>query len=177
MFGVIYKISNSVNDKIYIGQTIRTIEKRFKGHICSAIKNEYPDNYLHRAIRKFGPDKFKIEKIDEANSKDELNAKEKYWIKKLNSIQNGYNLTDGGEGGDTYRLRSEEQMKITRQRLSNSLKGIKNGMSIQIKCKSIKTNEEHVFESLTACLNFFDLKCKATVMLRAQRKDSFLLER
>ena len=78
MFGIIYKISNSINDKVYIGQTVRTIKKRFACHIGSALKNEFPDNYFHRAIRKYGKDCFKIEQIDEADSKEELNEKEKY---------------------------------------------------------------------------------------------------
>ena len=63
----IYKISNSVNNKVYIGQTIRPIEERFARHINDAM-NGVLDTHFARAIRLYGPDKFSIELIDTATT-------------------------------------------------------------------------------------------------------------
>ena len=63
----IYKIINKINNKVYIGQSIRPIEQRFQRHINDAINNTL-DTHLARAIRKYGKDNFSIELIDTANS-------------------------------------------------------------------------------------------------------------
>lgn len=92
MIGKIYKISNDINSMLYIGKTKRSLKVRFNQH-----KNS---KYLiGRAIRKYGEEHFKIELIEECETEEELNAREMYWIKTLNTkTPNGYNLTDGGEG-------------------------------------------------------------------------------
>ncbi len=88
-----------MDGKKYIGITQQTIEKRYKAHISHA-KNENSTNrkYLHRAMSKYGVDNFIVYKIDSADTKEELFEKEIYWIDKLDTKTNGYNLTDGGEG-------------------------------------------------------------------------------
>jgi group I intron endonuclease len=73
----IYKITNKVNNKIYIGQTINKIEDRFARHIQDAISGKL-NTHFARAIRKYGPENFVYEKIDEANSQKELTEKEYY---------------------------------------------------------------------------------------------------
>lgn len=90
----VYKITNIVDGKFYIGKTQKTLEERFKRHL---IRKSSPK--LMAAISKYGKENFKIELIDKATSKEELNTKEKYWIEKLMAIENGYNLTYGGDGG------------------------------------------------------------------------------
>lgn len=70
----IYKITNRINQKIYIGQSIRAIEKRFQRHINDALNNTV-DTHLARAIREYGPENFTIELIDTAQSQQELNSK------------------------------------------------------------------------------------------------------
>ena len=92
----IYKISNNVNDKVYIGVTTRTIEERFNEH-KSRIE-ERNSLHLYQAMQKYGRENFKIEKIDTANSLEEMYEKEKYYIKLYDSYNNGYNMTLGGEG-------------------------------------------------------------------------------
>lgn len=79
--------------KIYIGLTIRTMEKRWKEHLY---KRE--DSYLHNAMRKHGKENFIIEQIDTAITVDELNEKEIYWIRFYNSttVDIGYNIDKGG---------------------------------------------------------------------------------
>ena len=121
MYGYIYKITNLVNNKLYIGQvvTYKGIQQRFERHIQSAEAGA--DFKLSRAIRKYGKDNFTIEIIDFANSREELNKKEKHWIYYYDSFNNGYNMTLGGEGGNTYSKRTPEQMKITKQKISNAI--------------------------------------------------------
>jgi len=96
----IYKITNKVNNKIYIGFTSKSIEKRFQEHINSAIYHK-DKIYFHNAIRKYGKEQFLLEKIDESLDRDyALNVLEPYYIKLYNSNDSnyGYNLTNGGEG-------------------------------------------------------------------------------
>ena len=102
--GYIYKIYNDVNDKVYIGQTIRTIEERWNEHINSINRKELYNNVLYKAMRKYGVENFYINEICSFNSscKEELVHKlddlEKDYIKKCNCITpNGYNMTKGGE--------------------------------------------------------------------------------
>ena len=68
---VIYKITCLETDKIYIGQSKNTAERRFKHHIKGAISGEL-NTHLARAIRKYGPEAFKLEVIDKADSQEEL---------------------------------------------------------------------------------------------------------
>lgn len=95
-YGIIYKISNTVNNKVYIGQTRYSLEYRFNGHKKKAMQDKDSYTHLQLAMRKYGIDVFKIEQIDTAESQDELNEKEKYWINYYNSIVTGYNMMDGG---------------------------------------------------------------------------------
>lgn len=92
----IYKISNTINEKVYIGVTSRTIEERFKEHKYRI--EERNNIHLYQAMKKYGADKFYIEQIDTANTIEEMYQKEKYYIQKYDSFNNGYNLTLGGEG-------------------------------------------------------------------------------
>lgn len=104
MYGVIYKITNIANGKIYIGKTTQPLLKRFAQHLRSPFKPNHGHlNKLHLAIMKYGVDNFKIEQIDEATSLEELNQKEIYWIATLNSRDKniGYNINEGGDGNDT----------------------------------------------------------------------------
>ena len=65
--GYIYKISNTVNNKVYIGQTVFSTEERWKQHISASFDTGFRgDNLLYRAMRKYGRDKFHIETIEKA---------------------------------------------------------------------------------------------------------------
>lgn len=93
----IYKITNIINGKTYIGQSVN-IEKRFKTHKTNAFnkKNKEYNKLLYRAFRKYGIENFIFEIIEEC-PKEMLNEKESHYIKLYNSNINGYNLTNGGE--------------------------------------------------------------------------------
>ena len=96
---IIYKVTNKVNGKQYIGRTVKKINVRWNEHACNASSDKEKDqSILHKALRKYGKENFSIEQIDSANSIEELNQKEIYWIEKLNTRVVGYNLTAGGEG-------------------------------------------------------------------------------
>lgn len=91
MFGKIYKISNSLNNKVYIGQTIQKLGTRFSRHKQT---QEMRCPHLSNAMDKYGKENFFIEQIDIANNKKELDEKELYWIKFYDAIEDGYNIVD-----------------------------------------------------------------------------------
>lgn len=94
--GYIYKITNNINGKCYIGKTERTINIRWSEHIrLSRLKLDLP---LYRAFSKYGIDNFSIEEIEQCNN-DVIDEREIYWIDYFNSYRKGYNCTAGGEGG------------------------------------------------------------------------------
>lgn len=105
---LVYKITNTINGKVYVGQTRQKLNVRFRQHgyktsNCSLI---------YRAIVKHGTQAFKIEQIHTANSQSELDQKESYFINEFNSLSpNGYNLTSGGEGG--YKRSKETRLKLS----------------------------------------------------------------
>lgn len=102
----IYKITNIINNKIYIGQTRNNIEQRLRQHIEASYSNSSKKDYyflLHKAIRKYGKENFKIEIIEEVSAEENLSEREQYWINYYNSCileedSHGYNMTYGGEG-------------------------------------------------------------------------------
>jgi group I intron endonuclease len=106
--GIIYKATNTINGKVYIGQTVKTLEIRIIGHLSSSRSGKYPSNYFFRAMNKYGEDAFQWEEIDQADTNAELDEKEVYWIKFYNANgEGGYNLTDGGSGVRGYKVTEE----------------------------------------------------------------------
>ena len=97
MYGIIYKVTNQANNKVYIGQTIQTLNERITKHYYKAKQENEYDTHFINALRKYPKENFIWKIIDEAETQEELNTKEKYWIKFYNSIEEGYNTKDGGE--------------------------------------------------------------------------------
>ena len=95
----IYKITNTLNNKSYIGQSIH-IKQRWKEHI-QASRNKEPQSLISKAIKKYGKENFKFEIIEQCKIVD-LDEREIYWIKYYNSYSSGYNMTMGGESGYKY---------------------------------------------------------------------------
>lgn len=97
----IYFIVNQVTQQRYVGQTTN-FSRRKSEHFCKLRNSIHPNPKLQAAFNKYGEDNFIITKITyEDITKEELNEQEIYYIKKYNSFLNGYNLTEGGTGGDT----------------------------------------------------------------------------
>lgn len=132
MYGIVYKATNLVNNKVYIGCTINTLEERMKQHF-----SKVGDGcYFHNALGKYGKDNFRWDIIDYADTVEELSNKEVYWIDYYQSFTDknkGYNSTSGGEiskkisedvkrkisAGNKGKIISEE----TREKLSKALSG------------------------------------------------------
>ena len=148
----IYKITNIQNNKIYIGQTIRPIEQRFRRHINDALNNVL-DTHFARAIRKYGKDSFTIEQIDTASNQEELNKKEQYWIHYYNSVNEGYNETDAISkcGGNTYQSKTKEEMEVIKEKIRQTKIGSKNPMAKKIKRTNIQTGEIDIFDTIISC--------------------------
>lgn len=87
--GYIYVIKNTVNDKLYIGQTRRTITKRFKEHIDFSKKDSVKTK-IYVAMRELGIENFYVEQLITCED-TELNKYEQYYVEKYNSLNKGYN--------------------------------------------------------------------------------------
>lgn len=99
--GYIYKITNTLNDKVYIGQTIKTVQKRFTQHKNNSNKEYFSQIVLYKAFNKYGIENFICEEIEEVPN-DKLDEREKYWIEYYDSYFNGYNSTLGGRATQLY---------------------------------------------------------------------------
>lgn len=95
--GIIYKIYNDINDKLYIGQTVQSLLCRWQQHIRDSKKL---DTHFYRAVRKYGIEHFMIEAIETNTPVEKLDEREIYWIKYYDSYLNGYNSTPGGHDGN-----------------------------------------------------------------------------
>ena len=92
----IYKITNDINQKIYIGKTERNIEERFKEHCREYRKKRCEKRPLYAAMKKYGTEHFHVELVEETDNPEE---REQYWIKFYNSYgSTGYNATMAGDG-------------------------------------------------------------------------------
>ena len=111
MYGYVYKTTNLINGKIYIGQhKSKTFDPTYYGS----------GKILCKAVSKYGKDNFKIDILDWCDTQSKINATERYWIKYYNSNNRdiGYNITTGGEGWS-----GVHHSEMTRKKISNSKKG------------------------------------------------------
>ena len=139
VYGYIYKITNKINQKIYIGQTSRTIAIRWKSHCYTAFceKSKDYDFPLYRAIRKYGIENFLVEEIDQAFSQEELDQKEIQYIEEYDSYRKGYNASLGGSGHQKYNY-----LEITKYYLAHK--------SLLETCKHFQIYDQVVYSALAA---------------------------
>lgn len=104
---IIYKTTNLINGKFYVGKTIKNTPKYLGSGVV-----------IIRAVSKYGVENFQRETLQECNSIEELNEAEKYWIKETKAIELGYNISTGGDGGDTFSGKSDEDKEILRKKMS-----------------------------------------------------------
>lgn len=148
---LIYKVTNKLNGKVYIGQTTETLAKRKSRHYQSCKKGD--STHFYNALRKYGKDAFTWEAVDLASSLIELNEKEDYWVNYYDSMNKGYNMIRGGKSNPMHhpevkakhleKVQSEEfrantskiQIELhakyelsaeSRKRISDKLKGNRN---------------------------------------------------
>lgn len=134
--GYIYKITNKINSKCYIGKTARTINERWKEHQRNVTK--YPNLPLYRAFIKYGLINFEISKVEQCDNSI-LDEREIYWIKTYDSYHNGYNCTLGGEGGlGDYSGHIEE-----------IISRYKNGERLDLLCKEFSYNYTSIRRLMT----------------------------
>ncbi len=133
-YGIIYKATNKINSKSYIGQTTKSLNTRINQHTCCAV-NGKSSAYFHKAMKTYGPENFEWKIIAICNSENELNAEEINMIKKYDTFKNGYNLDTGGAIRTAFRHTKEAKRKIsegnkgqkrtkeTKRKISEALKG------------------------------------------------------
>ncbi len=115
MYGFVYKLTCRINDKPYIGQTIRSLDVRFREHATA-------DSPIGNAIRKYGEENFSREVLEECDTPEQLNERERYWIAYFNSkVPNGYNLTDGGDGRSSYVCSDKTRALLSAARANHPL--------------------------------------------------------
>ena len=115
-FGI-YSITNTCTGDMYIGQTVVSFEERWNKHKKGLRNNRHDNSMLQRAFNKYGEEAFIYKIIHLCDELDDLNELEKYYIKKYDTYNNGYNLTLGGEG---YVIKSEEVMNEIRKKVRES---------------------------------------------------------
>jgi len=151
-YGYIYKIVCKINSKIYIGQTIQSISERWRSHKWKA--NRPPaehDMAITRAINKYGPENFEISTICTGNNQKELDEREKFCIRIFKSIENGYNLH---EGGLSQKISEETKRKMSAagkgkkkplgfgDKIRKARMGTKQPESVKIKCSLAQKGEK-----------------------------------
>lgn len=108
----IYKITNIINTKSYIGYTSKSSQKRFDEHLNDALKyNRDSNRKFYNAIRKYGKDCWKIEVLVENLSVVEAKNKEIELINSYNTYYEGYNATHGGDGNNGIIMSRESNIK------------------------------------------------------------------
>ncbi len=117
---------HTLNNKRYIGYSSQTLEERLEDHIKESIIDK-SERHFHRAIRKYGVDNITSVVLDSATTRSEATFKERYYITELDTFKNGYNMTLGGDGGNTKEKYTEEEMNEWRKSMSINVSGMKNG--------------------------------------------------
>lgn len=122
----IYKFTHIETNRCYIGQTIQTPNQRRLEHILDSRDAGKPYHF-HNALRKYGPDAFTFEVIAEAQTLQELNALEEFYIQKYDSIKNGFNIRQGGDNKthhpDSIKRMSEAQKTAHARRREEGREG------------------------------------------------------
>ena len=113
---IIYKLTNNVNGKSYIGQSIRTLEERLYEHSKPSKGRCYA---IHHAFQKYGIGSFSADIVCECDTIEELNEMEIYYIELYDTYNSGYNESCGGYGRGHFKMTDDHKQKI-----SEALQGV-----------------------------------------------------
>lgn len=108
-YGIVYRALCVPTGKSYVGQTVRTLEQRWRAHK----ESKSPCIALRSAIKKYGADAFVLSVLDTASDQADLNTKEEHWIKVLGTVSpGGYNIVEEeGEGRRKLSVETREKMR------------------------------------------------------------------
>ena len=115
---------HTLNNKKYIGYTKKTMTERLLEHIEDSQNSS--DRHFHRAIRKYGAENIVSEQLCEAETKEQAKLKECFYVEQFDTFKNGYNMTQGGDGGNTTEKYSTKRMKKLSKLRSDLQVGMKN---------------------------------------------------
>lgn len=93
----IYKITNKVNGKSYIGKTLKSVEDRFSEHCRERVRDRCKNRPLYRAMNKYGVENFEVSVLEEITD-IAASEREIFWIDHFGTYSKGYNATKGGDG-------------------------------------------------------------------------------
>ena len=164
----VYKIVNKINGKIYVGQTTEKLNQRCSRHM--GYQKDDKDTKFYRAVRKYGKSNFYIELIEEVKTLEELNTREEYWIRKLDTVENGQNSYYGGysSGGDT--LSNHPRLKEIKKVLSVKTRGSNNPNASKIVCVDELTQEVITYNSMIECQYSMDIPRHDIISRRCRGK-------
>lgn len=160
--GHIYKITNILNNKCYIGQTKRNPLVRWSEHIRYAKTNIKGKSKLYNAIQKYGIECFLFTLIEELNNKD-LDIKESFWIKYYNSSMNGYNILNKSRGKRNIDISDEKIIRLYLQNQSieetsrllvinfGTVRSVLRNNNISIKRRKLIVKNRTTFKSPVSC--------------------------
>lgn len=108
---LIYIIKNTINEKVYIGQTCQSAKERFSQHLKPSIIKKRGSYKIYNAIEKYGKENFYYEILEDGISKDDIDNKEIYYIEQYDSYYNGYNSTHGGDSKTICKINDIDKLK------------------------------------------------------------------
>lgn len=155
IYGYVYLITNKINGKQYVGQTVRTIKKRFNGH-CGSKKQ-----VISRAIKKYGKENFIVQELAVAYNQKELTFLEGMYIGWFNTLvfsENGYNVSKIINGKGKHSEETKQKIKNynnqpERLKLSSKIGKSKQGKNCSKKSKYCGVTIYNVYYS-SICFNY-----------------------
>lgn len=193
MKGIIYKITNIINGKVYIGQTIQSFNRRIKSHRSHLKCHKHHNELLQRAYDKYGWDAFEFEIIERCDF-DNLDERERFWIDKYNATNHelGYNFESGGNAlkkhnattikkfilssrGENNKINAKDIPDIKRRLINGeSLTEIANDFNVSISCiyriKNLQ-NWEYIAPELNESLIAADTSRKIKRLTDIEKSD------
>ncbi len=164
MFGIIYIITNSINEKVYIGQTIQTLKERWQEHCRRPFSKSEANMKIKRAIFKYGKENFSIKELERCRV-EELDEKEKHYISLYDSIEKGYNTAKGGKEGN-------KPLKLSKEHQKECLELYKAGFSLRAIAKEYNVDKatiKHIVE-----INNISLRVSRTYKLSSKDREDIL---